>query len=184
MPDSTTFAEAPISVPLPPRHAPSDSAHHSEETSMPSACMDRMSGIMVATNGMLSRKDENSAEPHRMRSIISLVLPPVMATSPLPSAVITPVSTMPPTTTNRPVKNRMVDHSCLPMSSMMTALASAITHDSTPSEAWNTKPSTTRPIITRLFTSSALSLMDRFSSSCMTASMRSGSTDSLRPYRK
>ena len=78
---------------------------------MPSACMDRISGIMVATNGMLSRTDENTAEPQRMRIISSVTLPPVTETSALPSALITPHLTMPPTMTNRPVKNRMVDHS-------------------------------------------------------------------------
>ena len=34
MPDSTTLADAPTSVPLPPKHAPKEMAHHSGNTSM------------------------------------------------------------------------------------------------------------------------------------------------------
>ena len=35
IPDKTTFAEAPIKVPLPPRHAPRDKAHQIGVTSIP-----------------------------------------------------------------------------------------------------------------------------------------------------
>ena len=47
-----------MSVPLPPRQAPSDTAHHSGVTSMPVDSMASRMGIIVATNGMLSRKLE------------------------------------------------------------------------------------------------------------------------------
>ena len=148
---------------------------------------------MVATNGMLSSTDENIAEPHRMSSMSSMALPPVTSTSALPSMVMMPVCCMPPTTTNRPVKNRMVDHStpstissvsCLPISNIIVALPSAIMQESTPSELWNTKPNTTTTIITTLLTSSAWSLIDLFSSSCMTAAILSGSTMSFLPNMK
>ena len=54
IPDSTTFADAPIRVPFPPRHAPRDSAHQRGITSIPLSPMEWISGIIVATNGILS----------------------------------------------------------------------------------------------------------------------------------
>ena len=40
IPVSTTFAEAPIIVPLPPKHAPIDTAHHRGHTSIPSEAIE------------------------------------------------------------------------------------------------------------------------------------------------
>ena len=64
----------------------------------------------------------------------------------------------------------------------MDAAASATTQDSTPSEEWQTKPRTMSAIMTRLFLISIPSCTARFSSSSMTAAMRSGATTMRRPY--
>src|SRR5215467_10146111 len=74
MPATVRLALAPISVPLPPRQAPSESAHHSG--SSPSAppnvgAMLLMTGIMVATKGMLSMIADNRAEAQRMTSAVA-----------------------------------------------------------------------------------------------------------------
>ena len=54
----TTLAEAPIKVPLPPRHAPKEMAHHNGATSTPVASIAPIRGISVATKGILSSIDE------------------------------------------------------------------------------------------------------------------------------
>ena len=69
MPVRTTFADAPMIVPLPPKHAPIDTAHQSGQTSIPYADMVWISGISVATNGMLSSTAEQSADTHRITSM-------------------------------------------------------------------------------------------------------------------
>src|SRR5664279_5035796 len=84
MPATVRLAEAPIRVPLPPRHAPSDRHHQSG-----SICcgpprtepVDLISGIMVATKGMLSRIEERNADAHKMARPVAGRLPPVAATS-------------------------------------------------------------------------------------------------------
>src|SRR4029453_17655032 len=68
-PATTRFAEAPISVPFPPRQAPSDSAHHkgSNAASPPNADpIALISGIIVATNGILSMNADSTADAHRI----------------------------------------------------------------------------------------------------------------------
>ena len=70
IPDSTTFADAPIRVPFPPRHAPRDSAHQRGITSIPLSPMEWISGIIVATNGILSSVADSSADTHRMIIIV------------------------------------------------------------------------------------------------------------------
>src|SRR4051794_40190251 len=69
MPATVRFAEAPISVPLPPRQAPSDRHHHRGwmASGPPKAgAMFLISGIMVATKGMLSTIADNTAEAQRI----------------------------------------------------------------------------------------------------------------------
>ena len=52
---TTTFADAPIKVPLPPKQAPSAKLHHIGSRFVKPICpMSLISGIIVATNGMLS----------------------------------------------------------------------------------------------------------------------------------
>src|SRR3989304_4999554 len=80
MPETTTLAEAPIMVPFPPRHAPSESPHHSGRTaaSPPNAgAMSFIKGIMVATNGMLSTMDDAMAEPQSITYPVVAMSPPV-----------------------------------------------------------------------------------------------------------
>ena len=83
IPATITFADAPISVPLPPRHAPSDSAHHTGiiASRPPSASSIAFSvGIIVATNGMLSTTADAAADTPRMTYTLFLMLPPVTPT--------------------------------------------------------------------------------------------------------
>ena len=157
MSESTTLAEAPMSVPLPPRQAPSDSAHHRAVPSRPSASSAKMIGIIVATNGMLSRKLEMTAEPISTASMVTNRLPPVMSMRPCASMAITPVSDMAPTMMNRPAKKHSVVHStpCSASSMlspetsmMMPAAVSAMTLDSRPSWPCVMKPMTTNAIMT------------------------------------
>ena len=68
-PDTMTLAAAPISEPLPPRHAPSASDHHTGSSAAAPprlASMDSTSGIMATTKGMLSTAAETTAESHRV----------------------------------------------------------------------------------------------------------------------
>lgn len=107
--------------------------------SIPLFPMARIRGMRVATKGMLSRKAEMRAENHRMMTSVRARLPWVADMSQSARSWITPVSCKPPTTTNRPVKKRMVVHStpatvssrsCRPMSSMMAAAVRAMVQDS------------------------------------------------------
>ena len=69
MPATVRLAEAPIKVPLPPRQAPSDRHHHSGwicPAPPNDGAMFLISGIMVATNGMLSTIADRTADAHRM----------------------------------------------------------------------------------------------------------------------
>ena len=62
------FADAPVSVPLPPRQAPSESDHHRVSICCGVKVLPMLwiTGIMVATKGMLSTTDESTAETHKM----------------------------------------------------------------------------------------------------------------------
>src|SRR5215510_16382861 len=69
MPATVRLALAPISVPLPPRQAPSDRDHQSgiSASGPPKVgAMLLITGIMVATNGMLSMIADRMAEAHRI----------------------------------------------------------------------------------------------------------------------
>ena len=69
MPATVRLAVAPISVPLPPRQAPSDRHHHSGAicAGPPKAgAMPLITGIITATNGMLSTIAARNADSQRM----------------------------------------------------------------------------------------------------------------------
>lgn len=66
-PATITFADAAISDPFPPKHEPSDNAHHTGIiASLPPIAdsIDFKVGIIVATNGILSIKVDKTADPH------------------------------------------------------------------------------------------------------------------------
>ena len=65
IPMDTMFAEAPIMVMLPPRHAPSANAHQSKFCNMGfDSFMISIIGIIVMVNGMLSKNPEAIPETH------------------------------------------------------------------------------------------------------------------------
>src|SRR5579862_7274474 len=69
MPATVRLAEAPMSVPLPPKQAPSESAHHkgSSASSPPSSgARILIKGIIAATNGILSMMAERIADAQRI----------------------------------------------------------------------------------------------------------------------
>ena len=67
-----------------------------------------ITGIIVAANGMLSTNALATAEPHKIIAQIAKRLPPLIL--PMNSAITTstPVSSSPPTTINKPMKNNNV----------------------------------------------------------------------------
>lgn len=97
-PATITLAEAAISEPLPPKHEPSESAHHTGIiASLPpkDGSMDFKVGIIVATNGMLSMAVETMAETHKTPKVAFLMLPSVISTNFCPSWCKIPVSSKP-----------------------------------------------------------------------------------------
>src|SRR5262249_12364591 len=65
IPATVKLALAPIKVPFPPRQAPSDRAHQTGRNASSPPKLDPiplMTGIIVATKGMLSMKADSSAE--------------------------------------------------------------------------------------------------------------------------
>ena len=109
---TTTFALAPMSVPLPPRQAPSARLHHiGSRFVRPIWPMSLMSGISVATNGMLSMNAEAMALIQRISMAVALTLPFVIWMASAASILMTPVSTSAPTSTNRPAKKKIASHS-------------------------------------------------------------------------
>mmetsp|Transcript_58688 Transcript_58688/g.138301 ORF Transcript_58688/g.138301 Transcript_58688/m.138301 type:complete len:256 (+) Transcript_58688:617-1384(+) len=114
----TMLADAPMRVPLPPKHAPNASAHASGSMLSPttSATIFCMTGTMVAVKGMLSTKAENMAEAHTIRhsaaSCRALIsMPPIISLSTFAIARRRPSSPTPSTTTKRAAKKRSVSHS-------------------------------------------------------------------------
>src|SRR5262249_60707073 len=78
IPATVRFAEAPMSVPLPPRQAPSERHHHNGSilSAPPKAgAMLLISGIMGATNGMLSTIAERKGEAHKIAEPAVAMLP-------------------------------------------------------------------------------------------------------------
>lgn len=83
IPATITLAEAPINVPLPPKQAPKDSAHHTGIiASLPPKLISMAFkvGIIVATKGILSTMAENRAETPKMVKVL-LCISPLVAVS-------------------------------------------------------------------------------------------------------
>ena len=117
IPATIRFALAPTSEPFPPRHAPSASDHHSgiSPSGPPKlGAIDLISGIIVATNGMLSTTAEATAEIHMMASAVTARSPPVVSRTHPARMASTPACSMPCTTMNRPMKKKIVTHSTSP----------------------------------------------------------------------
>ena len=70
-----------------------------------------MSGIIVATNGMLSSTEEMIALIQRMRSDVAVRSPPVALTAVSASWAMMPTSIRPPTAIKSPIKKKIVGHS-------------------------------------------------------------------------
>src|SRR6185369_18051596 len=84
MPATARFAAAPVSVALPPRQAPSERHHQSGSIALgpPKAgAMLLITGIMAATNGMLSKIAERMAEDQRITEPATAMRAPVSATT-------------------------------------------------------------------------------------------------------
>ena len=67
----------------------------------------------MATKGILSKKEEITAEIHNIIHIVEVVLPFVNSNNNEAKSLITPDSEIPPTTINKPIKNIIVLHSTL-----------------------------------------------------------------------
>ena len=106
------MALAPISVPLPPRQAPKDNAHQSgSRLVIPIAPISLIIGISVATKGMLSINAEAIALSHKISIVEAVTFPDVIFIASAAIALITPVSTKPPTKINKPTKKKIASHS-------------------------------------------------------------------------
>jgi len=70
IPATTTFAEAPINVPLPPRHAPKARAQTKGKMFiiLPNSMT---TGIIAVVNGILSIKLDANAEIHKIKIILT-----------------------------------------------------------------------------------------------------------------
>lgn len=112
-PATMTLAEAPISVPLPPRQAPKDKAHQKGlKFSIPPICpIFCISGIIVATKGMLSIKAEAIADNHKINIVVETTAPLVASIDFLATHSITPTWSNAPTIINKPAKKKRVGHS-------------------------------------------------------------------------
>ena len=101
-----------MGVALPPRSVPIDSVHARMPISIPSAAaIARITGIIVAANGILSTKALVMADTHRMMITMAAALPPL--TDEMDCAIMssTPVSSSPAIETNSPMKNSKVLYS-------------------------------------------------------------------------
>ncbi len=143
---TTTLADAPTMVRLPPRHAPSASDHHSGFSGRPLATSCSTTGIAVAVYGMLSTTADAIAENH---SRADAGQPGIARRSPRPAAwprpPTMPTCTIASTSTNRPTKKKSVDHSTSrnascgssrPTSMITVAPSSAMVAASRPSAEW------------------------------------------------
>ena len=113
IPATTTLAEAPIRVKLPPKSAPRASAHHKGRTSAsesPSAwARSCITGIMVAVKGMLSTIPLAMALPHITSIAVRVGEPP------------TPIRIS--ASTKSPTKKSSVGHSTSRKTSSTSVLA-------------------------------------------------------------
>ena len=96
---TTMLADAPISVPLPPRQAPRERDHHSGLRSVtpPSLPGSWISGIIVATKGILSTKADARADSQRISRPVEKTAPPVNSSDCLAIASIMPTCSSAPT---------------------------------------------------------------------------------------
>jgi hypothetical protein len=112
IPATITLAAAPTKVPFPPRQAPKARVHHNGSMGM----VDMVSmvcnkGIMVATKGMLSTTEEAIADSHNTNMPVWSRFPPVSSRAFSATNSITPLTSNPPTMTNKPAKKKIVGHS-------------------------------------------------------------------------
>mmetsp|Transcript_8160 Transcript_8160/g.19006 ORF Transcript_8160/g.19006 Transcript_8160/m.19006 type:complete len:220 (-) Transcript_8160:1886-2545(-) len=114
----TMLAEAPMRVPLPPKHAPKARAQARGSMEMPATCSTIccMMGTMVAVKGMLSTNAEKMAEAHTIRTMAKTWRDPSSADPTIAERVFAmkrrrPSSPTPSTTTKRAAKKRRVSHS-------------------------------------------------------------------------
>ena len=112
IPLTITLDEAPTILPFPPKHAPKANDHHKAVVSIPVICpIFTINGIIVATNGILSKKAEAMAATHKINSDVIITLPPVRLINPLANTSRTPTVSSAPTITNNPIKKKMVGNS-------------------------------------------------------------------------
>mmetsp|Transcript_159 Transcript_159/g.417 ORF Transcript_159/g.417 Transcript_159/m.417 type:complete len:211 (+) Transcript_159:289-921(+) len=135
----TMLALAPISVPLPPKHAPNASAHASGSMLSPSTCSTiwTMTGTMVAVKGMLSTKAEKMAEDQQMRKMENAWRPPGAIPDTMPERVLAmkrrrPSSPTPSTTTKRAAKKSSVSHSTACSASWQWCMSNATSSHTAP----------------------------------------------------
>ncbi len=74
---TTTLADAPTIVALPPRQAPSASDHHSGSIGIPDSPSCWTTGIIVAVYGMLSMIADAMPRDQRSPSVVIVASPPV-----------------------------------------------------------------------------------------------------------
>ena len=181
------MADAPTIVRLPPRQAPSDSATHRGSGASPPSASRWTIGIAVAVYGMLSTRADTSPENQSSAIVVAACSPPVALAIASATSRTSPTDTIDSTSTNRPMKKNNVDHSTSrsiswgfrPATSIRTvAPRSAIVAASSPSVAWNRKPTIVPPVTISDFTSSGRSRMASASVPARAASWRSLGTRS------
>jgi len=112
--DTITLAEALTSVALPPKSTPIASAHQSGPVGIPDCSPTFLiSGIMVATNGMLLTTAEKIADPQRTSVVIATMLPFVLSRRNDAAMLIASTCSSPVTKINSPMKKNMVVYSTL-----------------------------------------------------------------------
>ncbi|MBL4694329.1 hypothetical protein JKY72_03080 [Candidatus Gracilibacteria bacterium] len=111
---ATTFADAPIKVAFPPKHAPNDKAHHRMEVSKPvannSPGIPKITGTITVTNGILSKTIEANPETHKTSNDKMKRSSEKFATKVLRCSR-TPVFSTPATIIKSPEKKNNVPHS-------------------------------------------------------------------------
>mmetsp|Transcript_25290 Transcript_25290/g.60898 ORF Transcript_25290/g.60898 Transcript_25290/m.60898 type:complete len:231 (-) Transcript_25290:1716-2408(-) len=167
----TMLAEAPMRVPLPPKHAPKAraQARGRMETPSTSATSCWRTGTIVAVKGMLSTKAEKMAEAHTMMTMaticrLSTGTERTISERMLAMARSRPSSPTPSTTTKRAAKKRSVSHSTAISASWQWCMSKAMRSQTAPrietkaGSTWVTgcrkKHRMTHPSTTPHFTSS------------------------------
>src|SRR5688572_26994561 len=126
MPTATTFAEAPTSVPFPPRQAPSASAHQSGSTLGCAASAASFQAGQLREQEARHREGERDQGGHggdvvddgrgdaaNHRSTRAATKGSLLVSDTAPWAICCrrPISSIPPTTMKRPTKKKIVGHS-------------------------------------------------------------------------